>query len=167
MASWIANQCKQIVAMIIFIQFNFNYGCNYACQISYDLVKEFQRATGDSEDGRNDNSSNYLLDQLVGLISCLVLRMCNNFILRDYSIFKKKNQHVAFSLLILFVCLFVCLIVFNAIFNNMAVSFIDGGNRRTRRKPPTCRKSLTNLSHNVVHLALIEIRTHNFSGNRH
>ena len=23
-----------------------------------------------------------------------------------------------------------------------------------------CRKSLTNLSHNVVHLALIEIRTH-------
>ena len=36
---------------------------------------------------------------------------------------------------------------------------------RTRRKPPTCRKSLTN-SHNVVHLALIEIRTH-ISGDRH
>ena len=43
----------------------------------------------------------------------------------------------------------------------VAVSFIAGGNRRTRRKPPTCRKSLTNLSHNIVHLALIEIRTHN------
>jgi hypothetical protein len=28
----------------------------------------------------------------------------------------------------------------------MAVSFIDGGNRRTRRKPPTCHnKSLTNF----------------------
>jgi hypothetical protein len=26
-----------------------------------------------------------------------------------------------------------------------AVSFIDGGNRSTRRKPPTYRKSLTNL----------------------
>ena len=25
----------------------------------------------------------------------------------------------------------------------MAVGFIGGGNRRTRRKPPTCRKSLT------------------------
>ena len=27
----------------------------------------------------------------------------------------------------------------------MAVSFIGGGNRRTRRKPPTCRMSLTNF----------------------
>jgi hypothetical protein len=37
----------------------------------------------------------------------------------------------------------------------------------TRRKPPTCRKSLTTLSHNVVHLALMEIRTHNISGDRY
>ena len=28
----------------------------------------------------------------------------------------------------------------------VAVSFISGGNRRTRRKPPTCRKSLTLLN---------------------
>ena len=27
----------------------------------------------------------------------------------------------------------------------VVVSFIDGGNRRTQRKPSTCRKSLTNL----------------------
>jgi len=27
----------------------------------------------------------------------------------------------------------------------VAVSFIGGGNRKTRRKPPTCRKSLTNF----------------------
>jgi hypothetical protein len=27
----------------------------------------------------------------------------------------------------------------------MAASFIDGGNRSSRRKPPTCRKSLTNF----------------------
>jgi len=27
----------------------------------------------------------------------------------------------------------------------LAVSFIGGGNRSTRRKPPTCRKSLTNF----------------------
>ena len=30
------------------------------------------------------------------------------------------------------------------------VSFIGGGNCSTPRKPPACRKSLTNLSHNVV-----------------
>ena len=30
------------------------------------------------------------------------------------------------------------------------VSIIGGGNWSTRRKPPTCRKSLTTLSHNAV-----------------
>jgi len=39
--------------------------------------------------------------------------------------------------------------VFSATFNNilviLAVSFIDGGNQSTWRKPPTCRKSLTNF----------------------
>ena len=32
-------------------------------------------------------------------------------------------------------------VVFNATFNY--ISFIGGGNRSTRRKPPTCRKSVT------------------------
>ena len=40
--------------------------------------------------------------------------------------------------------------VFNAPFNNISVSFIGGENWSTLRKPLTCRKSLTNLSHNVV-----------------
>ena len=46
------------------------------------------------------------------------------------------------------VCWFM---VFNATFNNISViswqsiSFIGGGNRSTRRKPPTCHKSLTNF----------------------
>ena len=31
----------------------------------------------------------------------------------------------------------------------LAVSFIGGGKRNIRRKPPTCRESLTNFSHNV------------------
>jgi len=40
--------------------------------------------------------------------------------------------------------------VFNAIFNNIsAISWrsvlLDGGNRTTRRKPPTYRKSMTNF----------------------
>jgi len=32
----------------------------------------------------------------------------------------------------------------------VVVSFIGGGNRSIQRKPPTCRKSLTALSHTVV-----------------
>jgi len=32
----------------------------------------------------------------------------------------------------------------------MTVIFSGGGNRSTPRKPLTCRKSLTTLSHNVV-----------------
>jgi hypothetical protein len=46
--------------------------------------------------------------------------------------------------------------VFNATFNNIsiinivAVGLIGGGHQSSRRKPPTCRKSLINtLSHNV------------------
>ena len=38
----------------------------------------------------------------------------------------------------------VCLLVWWGCYI-MAVSFIGGGNRRTRRKPPTCRNSLTNF----------------------
>jgi len=38
------------------------------------------------------------------------------------------------------------MLVLNAIFNYfVAVSCISGGNRRTQRKPLTCRKSLTTL----------------------
>ena len=43
----------------------------------------------------------------------------------------------------------VRVLVLNATFNHIsyivAVSFIDGGNRSTWRKPPTCHKSLINF----------------------
>ena len=51
----------------------------------------------------------------------------------------------------------------------VVVSFIAGGNRSTRRGLPTCRKSLTNLSHNIVSSTppLRRVQTHNVSGDRH
>ena len=51
----------------------------------------------------------------------------------------------------------------------MPISFIDGGNQSTRRKPPTCRKTLTNFITYVVSSIprLNRIRTHNVSGDSH
>ena len=59
-----------------------------------------------------------------------------------------------------------CLAPLSTIFSYfVAVSFINAGTRSTRRKPPTCRKSLRKLSNikwNRVHFAISGIRTHNF-----
>ena len=70
--------------------------------------------------------------------------------------------------------LFVGLIVLSATWNNISVILcmrrsvlFCGGNRRTRKKPPICRSHWQTLSHNVVHLALVDIQTHNISGDRH
>jgi hypothetical protein len=73
---------------------------------------------------------------------------------------------------ILFVCLFVCLLVLNATFNNISVIswrsvlFVEetGGPGENHRPVVSHRQT---LSHNVVHLALIEIRTHNIRVDRH
>ena len=72
-----------------------------------------------------------------------------------------------FDHMVLFLSSIICLIAtFQQYFSHiMAVSFIGGGNQRTRRKN-TAASHWQTLSHNDVHLALIEILTHNISGDR-
>ena len=68
--------------------------------------------------------------------------------------------------------LFVCLMVFNEALNNISVIWCS--QFYWWRKPEDPEKStdlsqVTDklLSHNIVHLALIEIRTHNINGDMH
>ena len=68
--------------------------------------------------------------------------------------------------------LFICLMVFNATFNNISVIswqsilLVEEIGKSGENHRPVASHWQT-LSHNVVHLALIEIRTHNISGDRH
>jgi hypothetical protein len=68
--------------------------------------------------------------------------------------------------------LFVCLMVFNATFNNISaisrrsVLLMEETGGPGENHLPVASHWQT-LSHNVVHLALVEIRTHNISGDRH
>jgi len=64
------------------------------------------------------------------------------------------------------------LMVFNATFNNISVIswrsvlLVEETGRPGENHRPVAGHSQT-LLHNVLHLALIEIRTHNISGDRH
>ena len=57
--------------------------------------------------------------------------------------------------------MFVCLMVFNAIFNNISVI----SSRSVLLVEETTHMSQVSDKLDVVHLTLIEIRTHNISGN--
>jgi hypothetical protein len=64
---------------------------------------------------------------------------------------RKKKKYLFFNASQLYSCkIWMVVMVFNATFNNiLAISWwsvvLLGGNRSTRTKPPTCRKSLTNF----------------------
>ena len=71
-----------------------------------------------------------------------------------------------------YVYLFVCLTVFNVTFNNISVIswrsvLLMGENGGPGENHRPVASHWHTLSHNVVHLTLIEIRTHNISGIRH
>ena len=93
---------------------------------------------------------------LLFLVFCVVMFVCFLFVfllLSDVPIVASvSGLSIRYYPSFIYTCLnlFSCLMVLNVTFNSIssyivAVSFIGGGNRRTRKKPPTCRKSLTNF----------------------
>jgi hypothetical protein len=100
-------------------------------------------------------SRTFIFESIQNLLSTLI------------SIFKKT-----FALLNRLCLLFACLMVFNTTFNNISVitwpSVLlveETGGPGENHRPVACHWQT--LSHNVVHLALIDIRTHNISDDRH
>jgi hypothetical protein len=55
--------------------------------------------------------------------------------------------------------------VFNATFNNIPVILVEETAVPLENQPPVASHWQT-FSHNVVHLVLVEIRTHNINGDR-
>ena len=91
----------------------------------------------------SSNSSFNLLFLYIGFLMC-ILNVFSYFIIIHGCV----NRLV--QILCLFICSMVhvrtCLTALSTIFQlHRGGNFIDGGNRRTGRKPPTSRKSLTNF----------------------
>ena len=99
----------------------------------------------------NADFSTYRIWQLRNISGCWnYVCLCQIFItwsgLYMFSVFLINVCHKITYDLLIFPMLFVCLMVFQQHSSYIvAVSFISGGNQRTRRKPQTCRKSLTNF----------------------
>ena len=112
---------------------------------------------------------------LIFLLPCFFLQLNVIYTRWETPLLKAKGDYILklrywlnYGLCV-FVCLFVCLMVFHAIFNNISVisqrSVLLVEDTEKTALPVTSHWQT--LSHNVVHLVLIEIRTHNTSGDRH
>jgi hypothetical protein len=96
-----------------------------------------------------------------------------NFVITLIYYTSQHLHHVHFVEYIYIVSsLFVCLMVFNATFNNILVIswrsvllVVEAGGPGENHWP--IASHWQTLSHNVVHLALIEIPTHSISGDRY
>jgi len=70
------------------------------------------------------------------------------------------------------ICLFVCVMVLNATFNNISVIswrsvfFVEKTGGPEENHWPVA-SHWQSISHNIVHLALVEIWSHTISGDRH
>ena len=100
-----------------------------------------------------------------GFVNCLYNGTCSWESLDFFQLHYKGSNTRYFVL-------FVCLMVLNTTFNNISViswrSVLlveETGGPRENHQPVTSQWQT--LSYNVVHLALIEIQTHNISGDRH
>ena len=110
-------------------------------------------------------SSSYIYTYIYNQISEQLMLQCIK------SVLSNPVQGRIQSVIEILFCYGYCGFTFNNCFSYiMMVSFIGGGNWSTRRKPPTCRKSLTKLYTIILyraHLIMSGIRIQNFSGDRH
>ena len=103
----------------------------------------------------------------------LICKYFNNVIELALHKIKLQCQNRLTKLSAEIIILYVCLMVFNATFNNISailwwsVLLVKETRLQRRENHRPVASHWQTLSHNVVHLALIEIRTHNISGDRH
>ena len=95
-----------------------------------------------------------------------------------YSIGGGKSKIIHYITILYSLCLILwCLTPLSTIFQLYCISFIGGGNGGPGKNHRSVagqnsikiklKIKIKTLSYNVVHLALIEIRTNNISGDRH
>ena len=103
------------------------------------------------------------------IFNCVTSVQLFHFISKFVDLYEGFNLLYHYVWINIAVCLFVCFMVFNITFNNISVIswwsvlLVEVTGVPEENHQPVTSHWQT-LSHNVVYLALIEIRTHNISG---